>query len=149
MDSAERMVRSARTAKRWAEVARLRLQQAAELNRDAGPSVPPPEQVIALHREGMLAELRALASVSNTAELVSTGCCRICRVDDEKTFRINAELRVPRLPHEGCTKGLCGCHWWLAMPAPKKTRRRRTATIPAAGSGTVGLAEPDTLDSSD
>lgn len=143
MTNAERQVRSARTAKRWQRVARLRRQQAAELYRAAGAPVPPPESVIALHRDGMVAELRALASVSSVAELVSMGCCHVCRADDEKTFRIAAELRDPRLPHEGCTKGLCGCHWWLAMPAPKRVPKRRTADAPVRASASVASTDVD------
>jgi hypothetical protein len=132
LSSAERAVRAARTAKRWPEVARIRRQQAAELYAEAGAPVPPPRDVISAHREGTLAELRGLSSVSDTAELVSAGCCRVCRADDQKTFRIASELRTPRLPHEGCAKGLCGCHWWLALPAPRMTQRKRRAKAPIA-----------------
>jgi hypothetical protein len=132
LSSAESAVRSARAARRWPEVARIRRQQAAELYRGAGAPIPPPDAVIAAHREGMLAELRALSSVSDTAELVSAGCCRVCRADDERTFRIASELRTPRLPHDGCAKGLCGCQWWLAMRTPKTRRRKRPAKTPSA-----------------
>jgi hypothetical protein len=132
LSSAERAVRTARTAKRWPEVARIRRQQAAELYAAAGAPIPPPDEVIAAHREGALAELRGLSSVSDTAELVSAGCCRICRADDQATFRIPVELRTPRLPHEGCAKGLCGCHWWLALPGPKTRQRKRRAKAPIA-----------------
>jgi len=122
--SAEAAARTARVAKRWPEVARIRRQEAGALFRAAGSPVPPPDDLVALHREGMIAELRALTPVYTDAELVSAGCCRPCRTDDGKVFKIAAELRAPRLPHEDCPKGLCGCEWFLAMPVPK--RRRRT-----------------------
>ncbi len=38
---------------------------------------------------------------------------------------IAAELKTPRLPHDGCSKGLCACDWWIAQAAPKKPRRRK------------------------
>ena len=90
----------------------------------------------------MLAELRALQEAYTDAELVSVGCCRICRADDGRVFKIAAELRVRRLPHEGCTKGLCGCEWWLAMPLPKK--RRRGARRPPANVTGVDPLTPGT-----
>ncbi len=123
LSSVEVAVREARRAKRWPEVARIRRQQAATLFSEAGSSVPPPDPIVELHRDGMLAELRALQVDYTDAELVSVGCCRTCRADDGKVFRIAAELREPRLPHADCPKGLCGCEWWLAMPAPRKRRR--------------------------
>lgn len=133
VSGAETAVRRARRAKRWPEVARILRHQAAALYHAAGSPVPPPDEVVALHREGMLAELRALAIDYTDAELVGPGCCRACRANDGNAFRIAAELREPRLPHVGCPKGLCACEWWLAMPAPKKRRRtpRPKVQIPA------------------
>ena len=119
--SAERVVREARTAKRWPEVARIRRQQAAALYREAGEPVPPPAEILDLQRDGMLAQLRGVAESSGFAELASTGCCRACAVDDGRISPIAAELRERRLPHDGCPKGLCGCEWWIAR------RRRRVA----------------------
>jgi len=135
--SAESAARTARVAKRWAELARIRRQEAGALFRAAGSPVPPPDDVVALHREGMLAELRALTPIYTDAELVSAGCCRPCRADDGKVFKIAAELRLPRLPHEGCPKGLCGCEWFLAMPLPKR-RRRTTRPKPATPAADPG-----------
>lgn len=151
--SAESAARTARKAKRWIEVARIRRQEAGARFRAAGSPVPPPEDLVDLHREGMLAELRALTPVYTDAELVSAGCCRPCRADDGKVFKIAAELREPRLPHADCPKGLCGCEWFLAMPTPKKRRRttrpkpprlaEEPATDPPDGAETPGSGPPD------
>ncbi len=139
LKSAERVVREARSAKRWPEVARIRRQQAAALYREAGEPVPPPTEILDLQRDGMLAQLRGVAEPSGFAELASTGCCRACAVDDGRIFPIAAELRERRLPHEGCPKGLCGCEWWIAS-APKKGRakRRRPVPVMAPDAATAG-----------
>lgn len=140
LSAAEAVVRAARGSKRWSEVAKIRRHEAAALFEAAGSPVPPAEEIVEFHREGMLAELRALAVDYTHAELVSRGCCRTCRADDGKGFKIAAELREPRLPHDGCPKGLCACEWWLAMPVPKK-RRRSTRPKPAPA-GTEGEEMP-------
>lgn len=129
--SADRAVRTARADKDWNDVARVRRDQAAALFHAAGDPIPPPDEITALHREGMLAVLRAFAVAYKDVELVGAGCCRPCRVGDGKAFRIADELRTPRLPHEGCPKGLCACQWWLALPGPKKRKRRSTTPKPA------------------
>ena len=144
LTNVETAVRAARRAKRWTEVARQRRLQAATLFAEAGSPVPAPDRIVELQRDGMLAELRNLQPDYTDAELVSVGCCRTCRADDGKVFKIVAELREPRLPHVDCPKGLCGCEWWVAMPSPRKRRRtvrRRVAAVtsaPAAGSGVSG-----------
>lgn len=148
VSNAESAARAARTAKRWTEVARIRRQEASVLFRAAGSPVPPPEDLVALHREGMFAELRALTPLYADAELVSAGCCRPCRVDDGKVFKIAGELRESRLPHDGCPKGLCGCEWFLAMPTPKR-RRRTTRTkrpTPAEEPASVSSEGAETVD---
>jgi hypothetical protein len=75
VSSADKRVPIARASKRWTEVARIRRQQAAALFADAGSPVPPPDEIVALHREGMLAELHALAAAYKDVELVGAGCC--------------------------------------------------------------------------
>ncbi len=135
MAAAERAVKAARTAKRWSEVARIRRQQAAALYREVGTPVPPPDDILALQRDGMLAQLRAVAESSGHAELASNGCCRPCAADDGKVFAIAAELRERRLPHDGCPKGLCGCEWWIASP-PKKGRAKRRRAVPVMAPAT-------------
>ena len=134
LDAAESAVRVARRAKRWDEVARIRRRQAAALFEEAGGSAPPADEIVALHREGVAATLRALATVSREAELVGASCCHACRIDNDRIFRIADELRTPRLPHTGCPRGLCGCDWWPAVPDPaaKRRRRRRSTASPAA-----------------
>jgi hypothetical protein len=136
--SAEREVRAARRARKWSEVATIRREQAAALFREVGSPVPPPDDVVSLHREAAAAALRAIAPVARQAELVGGTCCAACRADDGKTFRIADELRAPRLPHPGCPRGLCGCDWWVATEAPK--RRRRTSRSRAAAAGTATAA---------
>ena len=128
----EHSVRAARREKRWDEVARLRQRQAAALYEEAGGEPPPSEEVLALHREAMNANLRALQAVSREAELVGATCCAACRADDDRIFKIADELRTPRLPHAGCPRGLCSCDWWpVVRKAAPKRRRRTTRASPA------------------
>ena len=93
MTAAEDAVRKAKGAKRWSDVARIRRAEAAALFREAGSPIPPTEDSVTLHREGMIAELRALAVDYKDAELVGTGCCRPCRVEEGKAFKIADEIR--------------------------------------------------------
>ena len=123
--AAERAVRAARREKRWDDVARIRRRQAAALFEAAGGKPPPADDVLVLHREAMAATLRALALVSREAELVGASCCATCRADNERVFRIADELRLPRLPHAACPRGLCECDWWPTMHNPAKKRSRR------------------------
>jgi rubredoxin len=125
LESAERAVRAARRNAKWSVVAQIRRDEAAILYAEAGNPVPPPEDIAALHREAMLAELRSIAATTQFAELVGAGCCPACRTGDATSMKITTELRTPRLPHEGCPKGLCACEWWVSMTAPRRPRRRR------------------------
>jgi hypothetical protein len=127
-DSADRAVRLARRNADWSIVARVRRDEAAALFAAAGHPVPPPDEIVALHREGMLAELHALAETTQFAELVGARCCPACRSGDGQSSRISAELRTPRLPHEGCPKGICACQWYLSTTAPRRPRRRARAS---------------------
>lgn len=127
----EHAVRAARRDKRWDDVARLRQHQAAALYEEAGGTAPPSVEALALHREAMAANLRALEPVTREVELVGAACCAACRADDERIFKIADELRTPRLPHAGCPRGLCACDWWPVMRKPV-TKRRRRAAPPAA-----------------
>ena len=147
--AAERAVRAARRTKHWDDVARIRQRQAAALYAEAGGSGPPSDEVIALHRDGLAATLRALQPVAREAELVGAGCCAACRADEDRVFRIVDELRNPRLPHPGCPRGLCPCDWWPAIPNPAaKRRRRRSAPVtqPAADAPSVEEAQEDDRD---
>lgn len=141
LQTVERAVRVARRDKQWQDVARLRQRQAAALFEEAGGSVPPADEVVALYREAMVATLRELATVGRAAELVGASCCPACRADDQRVFRIADELRTPRLPHAGCPRGLCACDWWTAARLPVSKRRRRAsgaaaaAAVDAAGAG--------------
>ena len=130
--AAERAVRTARRDKRWDQVAGIRRAQAAALYRACGSAVPPPDDVVALHREWSVASLRSMLKFGKSAELAAQGCCAICRHDDGRTFRIAAELRTPRLPHPGCPRGLCLCDWF-PLPdtkGPKQRARRRRSPGP-------------------
>ncbi len=127
LTTVEREVRAARRAKQWNEVAVIRREQAAVLFEEAGSPLPPPDDVLRLHQEAATAALRAMAGIARNADLVGATCCPACRADDGKTFRIADELRVPRLPHEGCPRGLCGCDWWIATEAPTRRATRWTA----------------------
>ena len=59
-------------------------------------------------------ELRGIQELAKEAELVGGPCCPACDADAGRTYRINAELHQPRLPHADCPRGLCGCHWRLS-----------------------------------
>jgi hypothetical protein len=118
-----RAFRAAQRDREWEKASRIRRQQATVLYRVAGSPLPPPAELIGLFREGVAAELRGIAEMSRDAELVSASCCAICRADDRQTFRIAQQLRMPRLPHEGCPRGLCRCGWDLA--ARHRTTMRR------------------------
>jgi hypothetical protein len=129
----DKAVRVARRTKRWTELARIRRDQAAALYRSAGSPIPPPDEIVALHREWSSAALRAAQAVGRDAELVSGGCCSVCSKDDGKAFRITAELREPRLPHAGCRKGICACDWYPLPDAKTPGRgRRKRAPRPSA-----------------
>ena len=127
----DRAFRAARGARDWDEAARLRRDEAAALFRVAGSPMPPPADVVEVFREGVAAELRGVAEIARDAELVSARCCDACRGDDRVIVRITQELRTPRLPHAGCPKGLCRCHWDLAARA-RMTMRRYMRRRPGA-----------------
>jgi hypothetical protein len=129
--AAEAAVKKARGEKRWKVISRIRRNQATNLWAAAGRPIPPQDDAIAAQREALLAELRGLQTASKVAELASAGCCPTCRADEGRSFTITAELRTPRLPHAGCSKGLCACDWWIAQAAPKKPRRRKVTPTSA------------------
>jgi hypothetical protein len=123
MSTVDRAFRAAKLARDWEAASRIRREQAMALYRIAGSPLPPPADVVNVFREGVAAELRGVAEISREAELVSASCCDICLADDRRIFRITSELRLPRLPHEGCPRGLCRCGWDLA--ARDRTTMRR------------------------
>jgi hypothetical protein len=145
VDAAETAARLARREHRWHDLVRIRRTQAATIHADEGRPIPASEEVLALQREAMLARLRELGTASKMAELVSSGCCAICRREEDHSFPIAAELREPRLPHVDCKKGLCGCDWWISTAKPKKPRRRKVVAEPAAATTVVGT-EPATAE---
>ena len=131
----DRAFRAAKRDHAWETASRIRRDQAAVLYRVAGSPLPPPADVIATYREGVAAELRGVAEVSRDAEMVSAACCDVCRADDRRIFRIAHQMRVPRLPHEGCPRGLCRCGWDLAArdrTTMRRYLRRRSGTDPQA-----------------
>ena len=146
VDAAETAARLARREHRWHDLVRIRRTQAATIHADEGRPIPASEEVLALQREAMLARLRELGTSTKMAELVSSGCCAICRREEDRSFPIAAELREPRLPHVDCKKGLCGCDWWISTAKPKKPRRRKVVAEPAAvtpAEATDPAAAPD------
>jgi hypothetical protein len=125
--AADHSVHDARKAGQWVRIIRIRQAEAEALYQDAGSPVPPPADIVAMYREAKSAVLLSLATHSPVAELAGSSCCPTCRGEDGGLFKIAAELRKPRLPHEGCPRGLCGCDWFVAMPdvSPKRKRRRK------------------------
>ncbi len=120
----ERSFRAARRDRRWEDASRIRREQAQVLFRFAGSPVPPPDDIVRLHREGAAAQLRGIEEMTRQAELVSAGCCDACRADGGQTFKISLERRAPRLPHAGCPKGLCRCDWYLPVRDQTMVRRQ-------------------------
>lgn len=140
--AAERAVRSSRRAKRWEQVARIRRAQAAALYRASGFAIPPPDEVVALHRAWSEAALRSLVRFGTKVELVAAGCCATCRSDDGRAFRIAVELRAQRLPHGGCPKGLCQCDWWPVPDAKARVRLARRRPSPRDSAVPAPVADP-------
>jgi hypothetical protein len=122
----DRRLRDLELEERWEEASDLGHEQAAVMHRLAGSSVRPPDDLIAIHRRAAAADLRWIARVATEAELDGAACCSTCQADDGRTSQIEAELEIPRLPHEGCPKGLCRCQWDLT--AGDKVMLRRYLT---------------------
>ncbi len=137
LTTVERSFRSAKRDRRWEDASRIMRDHAMVMYRADGSPLPPSEDVVLLHREGVASALRGIGEMAREAELVSAGCCDICVADDGRTFRITAELRTPRLPHDGCPKGLCRCDWYLAVRDQTMVRRhlRRRARGESVASG--------------
>jgi hypothetical protein len=139
LSAVDRAFRAARRDHEWEAASRIRREHATALYRLAGSPVPPTPDLVAVFREGVVAELRGIAEISRDAQLVSAACCDACRADDRQIFRIATELRAPRLPHESCPKGLCRCRWDLAArdrTAIRRYLRRHPRT------GADGVADP-------
>jgi hypothetical protein len=110
----DRSVKDARADHDWPLAVRIRRAQAAAVCRLEGSPVPPPDDAVELHRDAAAIELRGIGELAKEAELVGGPCCPACDADAGRTYRINAELHQPRLPHADCPRGLCGCHWRLS-----------------------------------
>lgn len=131
LTTVDRAFRAAKRDHDWEAASRIRREKATVLYRVAGSPLPPPPDLVAIFREGVAAELRGVAEISRDAELVSASCCDACRADDRLIARISNELRVPRLPHDGCPRGLCRCRWELAerdRTTMRRYLRRRPRT---------------------
>ena len=136
LTTVDRSFRSAKRDHRWEDASRIRRDQAMALFRLAGSPLPPPEEIVKLQQDGMAADLRGIAEIAREAELVSAACCDVCQADNGRICRIAEELRAPRLPHQGCPKGLCRCRWDLAVrdqTTLRRYRRRRPRTNLRAG----------------
>jgi hypothetical protein len=138
LTTVDRAFRAAKRDHDWEAASRIRREKATVLYRVAGSPLPPPVDLVAMFREGVVAELRGIAEISRDAELVSASCCDVCRADDRLISRISQELRVPRLPHDGCPRGLCRCRWELAERDRTTMRRylRRRPRTESRGSPT-------------
>jgi hypothetical protein len=139
----ERSFTVAKRERDWEKASRIRRDYAMALYQVAGSPMPPPTDLVGLFREGVAAELRGISDISRDAELVSALCCSVCRADDRRIFRIATEQRRPRLPHEGCPKGLCRCAWDLAA-RDRSTIRRYVKGRPRPESRTKAM-EPATV----
>jgi hypothetical protein len=136
LSSVDRAFRIAERDRRWEEAARIRYEQAAVLFRIDGSSGSPSDEVVRLHRDGLVADLQAIGEVATDAELRAEACCEACRVDDRRVALIAEELRSPTLPREGCPDGLCRCRWFLTSRDEEHLAallRRQTGTARRIG----------------
>lgn len=123
ISTVDQSARQARRDGRWEDASRMKRELAQTMFRLAGAPVPPSDDVVEFHREAVASELRGIGLIVKEAELVAAPCCDTCRADDGVVVRIAAELREPRLPHAGCPKGLCRCHWEIAVRDESMVRR--------------------------
>ncbi len=128
LGAANRAFTAAHRERRFAEAAAVRRAHALALVREQGASAPVPDEVIALYRDAMLAELKSQREFGRDAELAAASCCEVCRVEAGLVVRISEEVKVARLPHADCPKGICSCRWQVARVAGRR------ATV-KAGSG--------------
>ena len=142
LTTVDRAFRAAKRDHDWEAASRVRREKATVLYRVAGSPLPPPPDLVAIFREGVAAELRGVAEISRDAELVSASCCDVCRADDRLIARISNELRVPRLPHDGCPRGLCRCRWELAERDRTTVRRYLRRRPRTESRGCPGEPEP-------
>jgi hypothetical protein len=142
LTTADRAFRAAKRNHDWEAASRIRREKATVLYRVAGSPLPPPDDLVAMYREGVVAELRGIAEISRDAELVGASCCDICRADDRLISRISHELREPRLPHDGCPRGLCRCRWDLAQRDRTAMRRYLRGRPRAESRGASSEPEP-------
>jgi hypothetical protein len=134
---------------RWEEAARHRRGQADALRRLTGRHVAPSEEVRDLYREAARIELRGIATMARTAAVIGSRCCDACRADEGAAFRIAAELRATRLPHDDCSKDLCRCRWDLTPRDVRMVQRylqrvgrlRTDAAVPDAAPDPPTIAE--------
>ncbi len=123
VNTSDRAFWAARAKQDWVAAGRLRREKAVALHAGAGSPLPPSDEVIAIYREGVAAELRGISGIARDAELVGVNCCDACKADEGTVVRIARELKAPRLPHAGCPRGLCRCHWDLAEKDRLTVRR--------------------------
>lgn len=142
LTTADRAFRAAKRDHDWEAASRIRREKATVLYRVAGSPLPPPDDLVAMYREGVVAELRGIAEISRDAELVGASCCDVCRADDRLISRISHELREPRLPHDGCPRGLCRCRWDLAQRDRTAMRRYLRGRPRAESRGASSEPEP-------
>jgi len=139
LTTVDREFREAKQDYRWEDASQSKRAQAAAMHRLAGSPVPPTYEVTAVHRDAITAELRGIGRMAKDAALVGSDCCDACRADDGRTYKIATELRTPRLPHEGCPRGLCQCRWDLTLRDRTMVQRylKRTVHAPRAKAPTA------------
>ena len=121
--AANRAFLAARREHRMADAATIRRTHALALLREQADPTVVPDDVLGLYRDAMIAELKAQREFGRDAELIAASCCDTCRDDNGLIARISDEVKVGRLPHTGCPKGICACRW-----APPRAGGRRPAS---------------------
>jgi hypothetical protein len=120
LGAASRAFVAANRERRFAEAASIRRAHVQALVREQGAAAPVTDEVIALYRDAMSAELKSQREFGRDAELVAAPCCDACAVDNGLVVRITEEVKSARLPHAGCPKGVCQCRWLPARVAGRR-----------------------------
>ena len=87
----DRSVKAARAERDWPLAVRIRRAQAAAVQKAAGSPIPPPDDVVELHRDAAAMERRGISQLTKEAELVGGSCCPACDADAGRR-PISAEL---------------------------------------------------------
>ncbi len=138
LSAVDNAVRAARRVKHWTDVGRLRREQAAALFAEAGSPVPPPDDIVALHKEsrgGAAARARADRDARRAdRRRLLQGLPRRRRQGRSRSSRSSGpSASRTRAALAGCARASGGCRWprRRAAAAASPLLRRRSSTAGA------------------